>query len=129
MDPTTLEMISLQETGAHFRVVFPLSILESSSVSLIRERRIFPALSIFSRYPFTAEGSFDCCARLVYPRTAFIGVRMSWLTFERNSVFIWLACLASFRATDSFSARSLSCFSSSVMSVRKKRMSFFRSSR
>ena len=49
------------------------------------------------------------------PITPFIGVRTSWLTFDRNSLRARLAASACARASASASRSSASCCSSSAM--------------
>ena len=84
------------------RWIFPLSIWLISSMSLIRLSRWFPEVWIFFRYSETCSFWSICVmARFVNPTMAFIGVRMSWDIFDKNTLFALLALLAWERAASS----------------------------
>ena len=72
----------------------PDSIFEKSRISFMRESRLLPAPRIFSAYS-RVKGSF-VSRRIIssMPSTAFIGVRISWLMFERNWDFAIFAASA-----------------------------------
>ena len=85
-----------------FSVSFPLSILDMSSTSLISPSRCLLDSVIFARQSFTRSVlSILDIAIVVMPTIPFIGVRMSWLMLERNSLFALFAFVASFLASSS----------------------------
>ena len=74
--------------------ILPASIFEKSKISLIIPKRLIPACLRFSAYS-SVEGSFD--SRKIIssiPSIALIGVLISWLIFDKNSLFVLLACNA-----------------------------------
>ena len=102
-------MIASTEDTSEFRVnsstfstTFPLSILDTSNISLIRLSRCCPDAIIFFVYSRTLSGfSASLSNSVVNPRTAFIGVRISWDIFERNIVLELLAICAACSASAS----------------------------
>ena len=102
-------MIASTEDTRSFRVnspmvsaTLPLSILETSSTSLIRLKRCWPEAVIFFVYSRTFTGlSASFVSRVVKPRMAFMGVRISWDMLERKVVLELLAICAAFNASDS----------------------------
>ena len=91
---------SFRVNSSTFKTTLPLSIFDTSNISLIRLNRCWPDAIIFFVYSRTLSGfSASFASSVVKPRTAFIGVRMSWDILERNIVLellaIWAACNAS----------------------------------
>ena len=99
-------MTSLRDTCSILRVIRPLSIFAMSSISLISPRRWRLEEVILLRHRVITSGSSVLLLAIaVMPTIPFRGVRMSWLIFERNWLFAWLASSADFRG----SSRSWSC--------------------
>ena len=95
MIASTEETTSFREKRSKFSTTFPLSILETSSMSLIRLSRCWPEAMIFFVYSRTLAGfSASMESSVVNPRTAFMGVRISCDMLERNMVLEWLAIWA-----------------------------------
>ena len=93
---TMPSITSRRETWSIFSVILPLSILDISSTSLISPSKCLLDMVIFFRQFWT------CCllsrlavAMAVMPTMAFMGVRMSWLMLDKNSLFALLALSAS----------------------------------
>ena len=102
---TMLSMVSRNENSSRFSVSLPLSILDMSSTSLMSPSRCRLERVIFRRQSRTWSGlSMFAVAMAVMPTIAFIGVRMSWLMLERNSLLAWLASSASFWARSTSSS-------------------------
>ena len=94
------------------RLIRPLSILLMSSTSLMRESRWRLDEAIFRRESRTRSGSSAwAAASAVIPTMPFMGVRISWLIWERNCDLAAFARLASSKA----SLRAALARSSSVM--------------
>ena len=75
--------------------IFPFSMRDISSTSLINPSRWRLDLVIFPRQSITRSGwSIFAPAMAVIPTIAFIGVRISWDIFDKNSVFDLFALLA-----------------------------------
>ena len=84
---TILSISSFRETMSLFNVIFPLSILDISSTSLISPKRCLLDKVIFFRQFCTCwMSSIFAVAIAVIPTIAFMGVRISWLILERNSL-------------------------------------------
>ena len=102
-------IIASTEDTRSFRVnsltvstTFPLSILDTSSISLIRLSRCWPDAVIFFVYSLTLTGfSASLASKAVKPRTAFIGVRISCDIFDKNIVLELLAICAACNASAS----------------------------
>ena len=96
--------------------ILPASIFEKSKMSLTIPSKEFPALLIFSAY--SRMVSFSDSRRIIsfIPKIALMGVRISWLIFERNCDLDLLAALAAMTA--SFNA-SFFDLSSSVVTSKK----------
>ena len=93
---TMLSMVSRRQMTSTFSVSLPLSILDISRTSLIRPSRCWLDREIFRRQEATRSGlSILAAAMAVMPTMAFMGVRMSWLILERNSLLARLARSAS----------------------------------
>ena len=97
---STEETTSFKENFSRLSTTFPLSILETSRMSLMRLRRCCPEAVIFFVYSRTLTGfSASMDKSVVKPKTAFMGVRISWDILERkvvlDSLAIWAACSAS----------------------------------
>ena len=93
---TMLSAVSRRQTMSTFRVSLPLSILDISSTSLMRPSRCLLDREIFCRQEATCSRlSRLAAAMAVMPTMAFMGVRMSWLMLERNSLLARLARSAS----------------------------------
>ena len=90
--------------------IFPASILEKSRMSLTIPRRELPALLTFCAYSLICGSLFSLRIISFIPRTAFIGVLISWDIFERK---LLLASLAFFATSRSIS----SCCSCLVLSI------------
>ena len=85
MIASTEETTSFKANSSRFSTTLPLSILDTSRISLIRLSRCWPEDMIFLVYSRTFAGFSASAARsVVKPRTAFMGVRMSWDMLERN---------------------------------------------
>ncbi len=92
---TMLSITSRRETWSIFKVILPLSILDMSSTSLISPSRCWLEREIFFRQCCTCwRFSILAVAIAVMPTMAFMGVRMSWLMLDKNSLFALLACSA-----------------------------------
>ncbi len=91
----------------------PASILEKSKISLISVSNVSLLIRTVSTYSCCSASRLVSSNRLVSPIIAFIGVRISWLIFARNSVFIRLADSAASRAW----CWASSAFCRSVMSI------------
>jgi len=101
-------------------LIFPCSILDTSSTSLIIPIRWFPASLIFSRQSLTLSWSrlsILFCAIEAYPRITFIGVLISCDISERNFPFALLALSACASASSIRSCCSISFFITSSMSL------------
>ena len=71
-----------------------------SSMSLMSPSRCFALPSIFCRYSrVVSDRVSSLIARLPSPMIAFIGVRISWLMFDRKAVLALLAPSAEIRAS------------------------------
>ncbi len=82
---------------------FPLSILETSKMSLIKLSRCWPDAVIFFVYARTFSGfSASFASSVVKPSTAFIGVRISCDILERNIVLELFASCAACSASASW---------------------------
>ena len=91
-----LSITSRRETWSTFSDSLPLSILDMSSTSLISPSRCLLDRAIFFRQLWTCwMSSMLAVAIAVMPTMAFIGVRISWLMLERNSLLALLAWTAS----------------------------------
>ena len=89
---TTASDTSRREIRSSVNVSFPLSIFDISSTSLIRPSRCLLDKAIFLRQCCTCSISSMCVVAIaVIPTIAFIGVRISWLMFERNSLLALVA--------------------------------------
>ena len=66
---------------------FPFSIADISNTSFKILSSNFEAPSILSKFPKTFSSSVACFVRLVMPRIAFIGVRISWDILDKKIVF------------------------------------------
>ena len=85
-----------------FRVILELSILLMSRISLTRLSRCLEDTDIFFRQSATLSLSSKwAAARAVIPVIAFMGVRISWLMADRNSLFALLASSARASASSS----------------------------
>ena len=101
---------SFSVNSSMVRTTFPLSIFETSKISFIKLSKCCPDAIIFLVYSLTFSGfSASLFNNVVNPRTAFIGVRISWDIFERNVVLELLAICAACNA----SANCLLCISRS----------------
>ncbi len=125
-----LRMTSISNTDSSDSDSLLDSTAAKSRISLTRSRRYHPAVRIrfiHSVWVSVSCGfaSFNNCAN---PRTAFSGVRSSWLMLERNSDFAALAASAAAcesladissraRALTSSSRANLSCRSLSTKSI------------
>ena len=108
----------------------PLSMRLMSRMSLIRDRRNRPETSSLARQSAAAAGSSSCWnARVAMPRMAFMGVRISWLIRERNSLLAALACSAWARAVRRMAFWRSCCWNRPLMSERVKMMVVWVSSR
>ena len=75
--------------------ILPDSILLMSSTSLISDSKWLLDTPIFLRHSLTRSGSSRCfSAMAVIPRMAFMGVLMSWLIRDKNSLLDALARVA-----------------------------------
>ena len=97
---STEDTRSFKVNSSIFRTTFPLSIFDTSKISFIKLSRCWPDAMIFFVYSLTLSGfSASLARRVVNPKTAFMGVRISWDILERNIVLelfaIWAACKAS----------------------------------
>ena len=105
---TMLSITSRKESCSILRLSFPVSIFDISSTSLISPRRCLLESVIFLRQSTTlGVSSIFARAIAVIPTTPFIGVRISWLMLDRNSLLALLARTASCRA--SFNSRICCC--------------------
>ena len=98
----------LTEYSSFSMLSFPFSILEKSRMSLIMPRRLSPAFRIFSEYSRITELSVSRCIISFMPSIAVMGVRISWLMFERKALFAVFACSACLRAEVRFLVLSFS---------------------
>ena len=114
--------------GSRLSKYFPLSILDISRTSLIRPRRCSLPDFNFSRYSFTRTGLSACfSARVTKPVIAFIGVRMSWLMFDKKRDFALFAFSAEARASSRSFFWCISCFVSASTFIKPKRTSLYSS--
>jgi hypothetical protein len=72
----------------------PASIFEMSRMSLITASSAAPLLRAVVTYSRWSGERGVSARRLIIPRTAFRGVRISWLMLARNSLLEWLASSA-----------------------------------
>ncbi len=101
---TMLSITSRRETISMFSVILPLSIFDMSSTSLIRPRRcLLESVIFFRQFCTCCLSSILAVAIAVIPTIAFMGVRISWLMLERNSLFALVALTASSLAFSSSS--------------------------
>ena len=105
---TMLSITSLRETWSIFRLILPLSIFDISNTSLISPSKCLLESMILRRQFFTwSLLSILAVAIAVMPTMAFIGVRISWLIFDKNSLLALFAfsasCLARSASTLTFS--------------------------
>ena len=125
MMASTEATTSLRENFSRFRTTFPLSIFDTSRISLMRLSRCWPEEVIFLVYSRTLAGLSASLARsVVNPSTAFMGVRISWDMLERKVVLDSLAIWAARRASEScwlWIFRSSSCSSRSLSCCRQLR--------
>ncbi len=84
----------------------PASILLKSRMSLTTASRSRPASRTEEAYSCSSPSRSDCSSRSVIPRTAFSGVRISWIIVARNSARAEPASSASARASSSDAVRS-----------------------
>ena len=105
-------IISIKSKVSLDSVIFPVSILDISRISLSSDKRYLDEVSILSKQSFTRTGSsiFNLPMVLI-PIIAFIGVLISWLILERKSDLALLAAFAAARA----SLKSCSCFAVSAL--------------
>ena len=90
---------SLRANRSKVSTTLPLSILETSRMSLMRLSRCCPEDVIFLVYSRTLAGlSASLDSRVVKPNTAFMGVRISWDMLDRKVVLDSLAIWAAWRA-------------------------------
>ena len=102
-----------RRNGSLVSTIFPLSIFEMSSTSLMRLSRWSDAAPIFRRLSSVLSASSVCSFAICsMPMMAFIGVRISWLMRERNSDFAWLAASAAVMASFMDSCSSFSVVTS-----------------
>ena len=90
---------SFNEICSVVKVNLPLSILDISKTSLISPNRCLLDNVIFLRQFSTCfRSSMWAAAIAVMPTIAFIGVRISWLIFAKNSLLALFASRAACRA-------------------------------
>ena len=106
-------MISSSELGVHSISIWPDSILEKSSMSLMISSRANEESRTVVAMRFWSALSGVCLSSSIMPITPFIGVRISWLMVARNADF---ASLALWAASVSFS-NSVRMRFCSVMSI------------
>ena len=86
------------------KTVRPLSIRLISKISFIRFSKNFAELETFEILSITNSVLWtDCWANSDIPIIAFIGVRISWLILDKNSVLALFACSAAIKAVFSIS--------------------------
>lgn len=91
---------SFNEICSVVKVNFPLSILDISKTSFISPNRCLLDNVIFLRQFCTCFwSSMWAVAIAVMPTIAFMGVRISWLIFAKNSLFALLDSTAFWRAS------------------------------
>ena len=89
---TMLSIASLRESASIFSVSLPSSIFDMSSTSLISPSRCLLDSVTFFKQSCTRMGSWIfAMAIAVMPTMPFIGVRISWLILDKNSLFAWFA--------------------------------------
>ncbi len=91
-----------RSTGSAFSSTRPASIFDISRMSLMMDIRCSPLFRMVATF-FSAGSESDRSrpSSWANPRTAFIGVRISWLMLARNRLFAWFAASASSLATSS----------------------------
>jgi len=72
--------------GDSWRAKRAVTILEKSRMSLSRDSKESAELFTVSRYSRCSSVSAVSSASSVMPMTPFMGVRISWLMFARNSL-------------------------------------------
>ncbi len=80
--------------GVCSKVIFPASTLARSSMSLISTINASPLILIAVKYSFCFAERSVFNTTLVNPIIAFIGVRISWLMFDKNCCFAFTASSA-----------------------------------
>ena len=92
--------------------IFPVSILDISRISLIRDSRYLDEASIFRKQSWTlGVSSIFICPMVLIPIMAFMGVLISWLILDRKSDLALFAALAAASA----SRKSCSCLACSAL--------------
>ena len=77
--------------GVCSKVIFPASTFAKSSMSLINTIRASPDIFIADKYSFCFAVNSVFKSTFVNPMIAFIGVRISWLMFDKNCCFAFTA--------------------------------------
>ena len=76
------------------KVIFPASTFARSSISLMSTINASPLIFMAVKYSFCFAVRSVFNTTFVNPMIAFIGVRISWLIFERNCCFAFTASSA-----------------------------------
>ena len=107
-------MADIEDTslnGIFSKVIFPESTFARSSISLINTINELPLNFIAFRYSLCFADKSVFKTTLVNPMMAFMGVRISWLMFDKNCCFAFTASSAIFVAISAL------LFASSAMPV------------
>ena len=77
--------------GVCSKVIFPASTFAKSRMSLISTIKASPLILMASKYSFCLTDNSVFSKTLVNPIIAFIGVRISWLMFDKNCCLAFTA--------------------------------------
>ena len=106
---SVLSTASTKSKSSISKASLPASILEKSRMSLMTVSSVSALARIVSANSRCSASRLVSSSRLVMPITPFIGVRISWLIFARNSLFARAAdSAASFAALSASSPRTRS---------------------
>ncbi len=97
--------------GICSNVILPASTFAKSRISLMSTINASPLNLMASKYSFCFADIFVFNSTLVNPIIAFIGVRISWLMFDKNCCFAFTASFAIIVALSAFN------FASSAIKV------------
>ncbi|MNS96021.1 hypothetical protein D3C72_1303020 [compost metagenome] len=106
-----LSITSARRNGACSMVMWPASIFDTSSTSLMMPSRDWPAARILRAICSASPSRPSRSSSQAMPRMALSGERISWLMLARNSALLRLAASAASRAS---SMASSACFCAQI---------------
>ena len=108
---------SARRNGACSMLMWPASIFDTSSTSLMMPSKDWPAARILRVISSPSPSSLPRSSSHAMPRMAFSGERISWLMLARNSALLRLAASAASRAS---SMASSACFCAEISCAKIK---------